>query len=113
MVDYLICYWTDIYPAVGFIPITGLGIYGIDSSFAQLTSLLNVNIIANITASSDGRVWMQGFAYAQISSYIQEAGIIFKSPGAIDAELCWAMAIYYWNAIGLEWDISLQDSQPG
>ncbi len=72
------------FPVVGFIPITGLGNYG-STTIAQLTSLLNVNVLANITASADGRIWTQGIpnTFGAIS-YITESGIVFKSPGAID-----------------------------
>ena len=61
MVDNLNFDTDDANPAVGFIPITGLGLFG-TLSFAQLTSLLNDNTVAGITASADGRVWTYGIS---------------------------------------------------
>ena len=97
---------TATYPAVGFIPITGLGNFG-TPAFAILVTLPNVNTVADITASADGRVWMQGVPaqYALISSTLP-LGIMFKSPGAIDQNYAglWQFA--------LENQITVVSSQP-
>lgn len=77
----------DIYPAVGFIPITGPNQFDANAAtFAVLTSLINTNTTADITASADGRVWHQGYPniYA-IFTPNTPLVTTFKSPGAIDA----------------------------
>jgi len=108
--DYSLLSTGTYVPAVGFIPITGLGSYG-TASFAQLTSLSSVNTVANIAASIDGRIWTQGTA-ALFSSYITPAGIIFKSPGVITENYAGVWQFIIWNAIGDYWDISPAESQP-
>ena len=73
VVDYFNEATGDTNPVVGFIPITGLGSYDASNPpSAQLTSLLNVNAIANITASSDGRIWTQGIACCQIAAIFKK-----------------------------------------
>ena len=66
-----------------------------------------MNTVADITASADGRVWMQGFPaqFALVSSTLP-LGIIFKSPGAIDQNYAglWQFA--------LENQITVTSSQP-
>ncbi len=112
VVDYFNETTADTNPVVGFISITGLGSYDASNPPpAQLTSLLNTNAIANITASSDGRIWTQGIASVE-SSYIQEAGIIFKSPGALEVNYAGPWHMITWNAKGIEWAISPVESQP-
>ena len=84
MVDYF--NGVDVIPVVGFIPITGLGNFG-TPTFVLLANpnYTFVNVGANITASADGRVWMQGhFMLHQVRSYIQNARSSFKSPGALE-----------------------------
>ena len=73
----------DILPAVGFIPIEGLGQIG-TPSFAILSELINVNILAGITASLDGRNWTFGIATNPGSECDAAFGMVFKSPGALD-----------------------------
>ncbi len=118
VVDYINGTTEDSYPVVGFISITGPGVYDTSNPLpAQLTSLLNVNVIADITASADGRIWTQGVAPTidfkiGASSYIQEAGVIFKSPGAIDRNYAGPWQYIIWNGRGFEAGIPLQESQP-
>lgn len=102
---------TGFYPVAGFIPITGLGSFG-TPTFSPLTTFANNTIAAGITASADGRVWIQGSMIAEVMSYIQEAGVIFKSPGAIDQNYAGPWQYIMWNGRSLDWVISLQDSQP-
>lgn len=90
VVDYLNEVTNDQNFAVGFIPITGIGAIG-TPSFAQLTSLSNVNTISCITASSDGRVWTMGYPPGFTPTFIPMVGngnrlirMIFKSPGPLD-----------------------------
>lgn len=113
VVDYISFMTGDIYPVVGFIPITGLGQFG-SVSLARLTSLLNVNQIADITASNDGRVWIYGFPNTfDAYSYIQSNGILFKSPGPIDQNYAGVWQSIIFNCRGPEYGLSVQDSQPG
>lgn len=93
----------DFTPAVGFGPITGVGTYG-SLSIEILNTLANVNTIANITASSDGRVWMQGLPnMPDAGSQISAAGIVFKSPGALDSNYAGPWQFTYWNAVQVFW----------
>lgn len=69
------------YPVVGFIPINGLGNYG-SGEFEQLTTFLDNNVMSDVTASVDGRVWYQGFPHNP--SHLQPNCVVFKSPGAIN-----------------------------
>ena len=111
--DHIYFYTGDEYPVVGFIRIDGLGSYDTSNPPpALLTSLQNTNIIAGITASSDGRVWTQGIADVY-STYIQEAGVIFKSPGPLDSNYAGPWQYIMWNGRGIEWNLPLQDSNPG
>ena len=118
--DYIVGDTGDIYPVTGFIPINGLGNFG-TPSIVSLTSLLNVNALANLTASADGRVWSQGLSNTVSSiapagysgySYIQPAGIIFKSPGALAENFAGSWQFINWNGLAVEWSLPLQDSQP-
>ena len=107
VVDYFNLGTGDLFQIVGFIPITGLGLYGSPSS-ANLTSLLNTNSVANIAASSDGRVWIQGLPnlddgpqYA--SSYIQPQVISFKSPGPINQNYAGPWDTIVFNQAGVQY----------
>ena len=86
-VDFVNLSTFDINPFVGFIPITGHGQYG-PLSFKNLANLSNVNQIADITASSDGRVFYQGSSDSDgilgAYSYISPQNVMFKSPGPLD-----------------------------
>ena len=57
--DYINATTGDLVQPTGFIQITGPGVIGVITN-ATLTSLINTNSISNITASIDGRVWIQG-----------------------------------------------------
>ena len=73
----------DIIPIVGFIPITGLGTYGVAVPPVFLYSLNNTQYFPNLTASEDGRVWCQSYAFP-FSAFMP--GVIrFKSPGPVDS----------------------------
>ena len=101
-----------LYPAIGFIPITGLGQIG-TPTFTQLTTFQNVSDTTNITTSIDGRLWGQGVSITtETYSYIQAAGVFFKSPGPIDQNYAGPWQYTIWNGLPLEWDLPLQDSQP-
>ena len=100
----------DANPFIGFTPITGLGAYGAATT-ANLTSLLNVNTLGDVTAASDGRIWAAGFAFVN-SSYIQQAGLLFKSPGALAENYAGPWDFIIWNAAGIDYGVSAQDSQP-
>ncbi len=102
----------DLVQSVGFIPITGPGVWG-SATVTPLTSLINTNSLSNITASLDGRVWLQGVpSIGGALSYIAPGGIVYKSPGPLDQNYAgpWNYAIA--NQINLQYDISIQDSQP-
>ena len=73
----------DIIPATGFIPITGLGLYGPASSVQLLASLVNTQNLPGLSASQDGRVWC--CSYADTPTFFEASVIRFKSPGPIDS----------------------------
>ena len=88
----------DLVPVVGFIPITGLGMYG--TGVTQiLTSFANSQELPSITASADGRVWVQASAFSFFPNFSPVSSdayaIRFKSPGPIDANYAgpWQIAI--------------------
>jgi hypothetical protein len=88
----------DAWPTVGFIPIFGPGQWGTLTStppiqYVRLAGLVNSFGEANLTASSDGRVWFQGVMPVSLGdndstvcpfNYVQPILTLFKSPGAID-----------------------------
>jgi hypothetical protein len=74
---------TDIAPAQGFIPITGLGQYGAGSTLI-LFSLANTQYNENITASLDGRVWVESMTDS-VGSVIAPVVVRYKSPGPQDS----------------------------
>ena len=69
----------DDIPSMGFIPITGLGTYGV-ASFVMLNGLNNVITTVSISASAEGRLWLEGTYGANFSP----VEVMFKSPGPID-----------------------------
>ena len=69
----------DDIPCIGFIPITGLGTYG-TTSFVILNGLNNVITTVSVTASAEGRLWLEG-TYGVNFSPVE---VMFKSPGPID-----------------------------
>lgn len=93
-VDYLVFTtpYEDIIPTTGFIPITGLGVYGV-GTIEFLNSLINTQEISCVTASEDGRVWTS--SYGNIPSLIAPMQIRFKSPGPLDSNYAgpWQYAI--------------------
>ena len=64
---------------MGFIPITGLGTFG-SASFVMLNGLNNVITTVSLSASVEGRLWLEGTYGANYSP----VEVIFKSPGPID-----------------------------
>jgi hypothetical protein len=74
---------TDIAPAQGFIPITGLGQYGAGSTLI-LFSLANTQYNETITASLDGRVWVESLTDTA-GSFIAPVVLRYKSPGPQDS----------------------------
>ena len=90
----------DVVPVVGFIPITGLGTYGA-VNIVYLYSLVNTEYIPNITAASDGRVWIE--SYTNMPSFLPASVVRFKSPGPLDSNYAGT-----WQAT-----ISLQDAGYG
>lgn len=117
---YFASYFTldgDVIPSTGFIPILGLGQFGV-GSFIMLNSLINTMGQTSIAAAMDGRVWFEGVtnitAFGTIGSmtYIQPAGVTFKSPGPLDQNYAgmWQMLIY--NGLAEQYGISTQASQP-
>jgi hypothetical protein len=95
----------DVLPNIGFIPITGLGAFGIPS-FISLFQFVNSAVQSDLTASADGRVWLHGITFAvRNSSYISPSTLLFKSPGALDQNYAgaWDFAIFkaanYYSAI--------------
>ncbi len=107
----------DLVQSVGFIPIKGPGVWG-SATVTPLTSLINSNSISNITASLDGRVWLQGSpnidnAYNTVSSssYIAPGNIIYKSPGPLDQNYAGPWNYVISSSI-FQYDISNEESQP-
>ena len=75
-------YGTDVTPIIGFISIAGLGQFGMLQVSQPLVGLANINTIANIAASADGRVWTQGsYGVSEFNLFGQPPGLLFKSPG--------------------------------
>ena len=78
---------TDIIPTVGFIPITGLGTIG-TPIYSVLVGLTNSIQEADLAASSDGRVWLQGYPTSfGAFSYIDPQVVTYKTPGPIDQNI--------------------------
>ncbi len=107
----------DGFPTVGFIPITGLGQFG-TPSFTRLQSFTGSIVEMDITASSDGRVWLQGYVGTNIArtfqsfTYIQPEVIAFKSPGPIDQNWVGAWDYIISNNISQQFHVSGVDAQP-
>lgn len=105
--------------SVGFIPINGFGLSNIDTaniSYVPLQSISNNCMIeADIVASADGRVWLQGYVNSYgAASYICPQVLSFKSPGQ-PLNSNWAGSWQYliMNNYSYNYDNpSLQDSQP-
>lgn len=72
----------DAFPSVGFIPINGLGLFG-SVEYVQLPGLAPALVTSDVTASNDGRFWLQGLNSGAVStpySFIQPLLIAYKSP---------------------------------
>jgi hypothetical protein len=84
----------DAFPSVGFIPINGLGLFGA-TQYTTLPGLAPALVTADITASNDGKVWIQGNDSGDVAppySFIQPLLIAFKSPSGAALDLNWAGA---------------------
>ncbi|MCE5293083.1 MAG: hypothetical protein LLF94_00530, partial [Chlamydiales bacterium] len=106
-------YWEngiDSNPIVGFIPIYGLGSFGLGTE-VNLTSLTNVDLIPSITASEDGRVWTQCIPYSG-STYISPIGTIFKSPGELDENYAGPGNIAMINQNQSQWGVTNEVAAP-
>ncbi len=73
----------DIFPAVAFIPINGLGNFG-SPVFTFLDTLRNRIELPTVEASNDGRFWALGYSGFSNFQYSLPIVTIFKSPGLID-----------------------------
>ncbi len=86
----------NIIPFVGFIPITETGIgMGIT---AFLNKLINTQLLPTITASEDGRVWVESLTEAG-ATYIAPVVTRFKSPDGIDANYAGPWDMGYVNQL--------------
>ena len=82
----------SIVPVVGFIPVYGLGSYG-TGTVQFLYSLPDTQLLPDIAASEDGRVW--ACSYISTHLYYLPSGVRFKSPGPLDSNYAepWQMTI--------------------
>lgn len=86
----------DAFPSVGFIPIHKFHEIG-KTSYTHLPGLAPALVTADITASNDGKVWIQGNDSGLVAppySFIQPMLIAYKSPSGTALDLNWAGA---WN----------------
>lgn len=79
-------------PALSFIPVTGLGLYGAGQT-TFLTQFTNNCLVGDVAASADGKVWTYGYpAGLEPALYPFPGGagpnnnrrLLFKSPGALE-----------------------------
>lgn len=91
-------------PIVGFIPIFGLNDFG-TPMILELTNEVNSELIPCITASADGRVWIQGYT-ASPASFISPIVMRFKSPGAFNANYAGVFDIAMVNALGISYHVT-------
>ena len=95
----------DTVPFVGFIPIFDFNDFGAPST-ALLTNFLNNIRRPAPAASCDGRVWFQGRSFSGEFTGRHLSELIFKSPGALNANYAGP-----WNVAIIN-ELSHQDSQP-
>ncbi len=100
-------------PTVGFLPITGLGQFGV-LEYTVLNQFVNSIQEMDVTASADGRVWFQGPINGVVPdpySYIAPISLLFKSPGDFTENYAgaWRLGFDNWSSA---WGISPQISQP-
>ena len=107
----------DLVQAIAFLPITGLGQFTLPSQVVYMNSLLNMSQVADITASNDGRVWIQSTVNLDDGPFdagtpIQPQNVLFKSPGPIDQNWAgpWNTLIY--NQAGQQYLSAYTKSQP-
>jgi len=88
--QYGVWYYTDyitaagnIYPAVAFLPIAGLGSYG-TATYFYLSVFPNSIETPSITASMDGRFWALGRSFSSSFFYNFPLVSLFKSAGTLD-----------------------------
>lgn len=71
-------------PTIGFIPILGLGVFGAPTT-TTLSGLMNSVVQSNLTASSNGKIWLQGISTTTGRyTFISPITLAFKSPGLLD-----------------------------
>lgn len=97
-------------PLIGFIPIHGPNSFG-NPIQVNLTDFTNVAILPSITASEEGRVWIQSVPFVGYS-YIAPIGTVFKSPGAIDSNYAGPWNIGMINQLAEQFGISNTLSSP-
>ena len=104
----------DLVQFTGFIPINGKGISNIGTgTITELTNLINANSLSNITASLDGRVWLQGIPNTtSAETYIAPGNITYKSPGPLDQNYAGPWNYAFANQINIQYGISTEESQP-
>jgi hypothetical protein len=85
----LTTFGTDVQPIVGFLPVDNPINPARTGTSTVLTQFLNNVAGSSITASNDGRVWLQGIVDPFFTqSYVNTSSILYKSPGALNAN--WA-----------------------
>ena len=103
----------NIYPIVGFLPVTGLGTYG-NFNVTALQNLYNIIEFPGIASSSDGKVWYLGIndtSTANFNSISQK--IIFKAPGEIGQNIAGPWDVGYTSLIADIYGSGTQSSLPG
>ena len=96
----------DLAPIVGFIPIDGLGNFGIPDTPILLSDFTNNNQTPSVTASIDGRVWYLGTPSGEVpgekpnpGTAISTIRMVFKSPGPLDRNYAGPWDFAYLNLL--------------
>lgn len=99
-------------PSVGFIPITGLGQFGVPT-VVQLPQIVNSVVQSDVAASINGRIWLQGIPISTgLYTFINPITLAYKSPGLLNENYAggWQMIVLGDNEF--EYDVSDTISQP-
>lgn len=110
----------DVFPTVGFIPITGPGLNNIGTPITtQLTQFTNNNLDPDITASADGKVWLYGGPAGESygilpapMSGLTTTRIVYKSPGGIDQNYVGSWDVAVTNYLNSAFFFQTDASQP-
>jgi hypothetical protein len=109
----------DGWPVAGFIPITGLGSFGVPNTPIALTSFRNNLLISSITASEDGRVWRFGSPAGltpglapQPGTSISTLRVVFKSPGPLNQNYAGPWDFAFLNLLSFSLGASTAAAQP-